>query len=569
MDLDRIRDLTPAEVERALRANQTLIQLAAVVPYSRIKTLYEQVESLRRAQSADRLPELNQAARALGKSAIDMPSAVRTLAAADFADDAERLAMIEQAVGEETARTPYRLLLAVGSLTYGPFALTGDRIGNDPEAITEMAADLPEVHVGLDLVAGLRNGVVVAQRIIARQLLVYADLIEREARFLRHLAADVPYGYALLVESGAVQADGEQDDPQKTTIRPEHLALDEALYLHQALAQTRPLLEATSRVRLPRPPAGTSVDHQVLSAEPAAAAGGRDEQAVDLRALAAHATELTHDLERAWSGALDAVLLAEAHQELMARHQSLLSTIQRRASAGDRALRDAGVDTRLPAMVLSPQDVLDITLRPEGRQAWLQRQLAEFDALNGLLQAITALRNPSARRLFGVGRQSESWWQAGAFLLVRERAAALVRTCESITDAEEALSGQVPDSEPLRAVLDTLALAGAAQGRGDALAVLLHARLAIFQRARVGRADVPEDLLERIAGITVPAHEAHVLRLLDEAVRVSASGEVPDAGAAVLLAPRALAIVTRLCLDTPQTLAAVLEEEDADVESRS
>jgi len=568
MTLARIRDLTSTEVERARGANKTLARLAAVDPYSRLKTLYELVESLRRAQSADRLSELNQAARALGKNAIDLPSAVRTLAAVDFADDAERLAMIEDAVGEETARSPFRLLVAVGTLKHGPFAFAGGRVANDLDAIKAMSAHVPEVHGGLDLVAGLGKGVVVAQRIIGRQLLAYADLIEREGRFLMHLAADVPYGNAVLVESVVAQADGEQDSPEETNIRSEVLALDEALRLFEALARTRPLLETTHRTRLPHPPAGVSVDHQVPPAEPADPVGQRDEQVVDLRALAAHATELADELERAWSNALDAVLLAKAHQELTARHQSLVSTIQRRAAAGERALRAAGVDTGLPAMVLPPQEVLNIALTPEGRQAWLQRQLAEFDALSGLLQAITLLRTPSARRVFGDGRQSESWWQAGAFLLVRERAAALARTCESITDTEEALSGRLPDKEPLRAVLDSLTLAAAAHGRGDALAALMHTRLAIFQRAGESRAVVPEDLLERIARTTVPAHEAHVLRLLDEAVRSTTSGAAPDSGAAVLLAPRALAIVTRLCLDTPQTLAAALEGEDPDVESR-
>src|SRR5207248_4124669 len=68
--------------------------------------------------------------------------------------------------------------------------------------------------------------------------------------------------------------------------------------------------------------------------------GERADQAVDLRALAAHTLEFTDELERAWSAALEPGLLGAAQAEFEARFASLLRTIERRVSAGARALQE-------------------------------------------------------------------------------------------------------------------------------------------------------------------------------------------------------------------------------------
>jgi hypothetical protein len=287
--------------------------------------------------------------------------------------------------------------------------------------------------------------------------------------------------------------------------------------------------------------------------------GDREDQVVDLRALARHATAFTDELERAWSAALDSVLLAEAQQEMGARYESLLRTIARRAAAADRALSTAGVDPGLPAHPLQPDELARLAFDPTPKQCWLQRQLAEIDTLTTLLEALKAISAPSAHVIHVHEQRVESWWEAGAFALIRDCADLLLRVSEQVASAAE-LTGTSVTPTPPPAFVGRLQLASAALRHGDIEAVLMHARLALRLRAAVEHDVVPDDLLARLTQDGRLADDATVLRLLDQAASRLAAGEELDIGAAMLLAPRALAVVHRLCLQTPQIILSALEK---------
>lgn len=591
-DLEILREVEPDEVRRTREANALLTRLAGAAPYARLVELFDEVVHAlgRETTLARRAANANRAAQALGKVAQEFPGELRASAVADFGAASDELRELEAAVATETGRASFRLLVAVGAIDQGPFAAVDGALVNDAEAVEALGRDVPEIQAGTDLILALRAGVVVAQRLIGRQLQIYERRIDEASLYLRRLTAEVADGAPALMQAGSFDPEAGETTLGETTFDP--LALPEALYLHRALRHARQLLAdtneaaaagapagATSRSAPPeagppadaaavehkaRRPAGdeeAAVDSVAGSEPPEPPPGDRQDQVLDLRALAQHATEFVDELEKAWSAALDAALLGEAQEEMNARYGSLLRSIQRRASAGDRAAEAAGLDPRLPALPLAPEEIAKLTLDPDPERCWRQLQLAETEALMLLLDALQGLREPSAQTIYIDEQRVETWWEAGAFALVRERAALLVRVSEELARAEAARMGTeagpaAPD------FLDRLRLASSALGHGDFEAALLHARQALELRAALQVEPVPDDLIERLAADPRLADEAPVLRLLGDAAERLRRGDAFDLGAATIAAPRALAAVGRLCLEAHDILVSALATEN-------
>jgi hypothetical protein len=568
-----LRELSREEAEQAQESSRFLERLAAATGYAQLVEAYGQLdEALKRRSAPERRTiELNSAARALGAVAADFPEGLRRSAMQDFGEASEQFAQIEAAIAEESTLPPFRLLVAVGSLNTGPFTASSGGISIESEALSQLATAVDGVGPGLDLMASLFNGVVVAQRLIGRQLQTYASLINDHSLRLRQLAAEVPDGGACLFRTRPVE--GEAGSKGKTTMDVVALPLEKGVLLHRALSITQQFLKSASgsQIRSAPAPAPAPADPQsplaaqlvdpveVGTSPSGQEAEGLDGQAQDLDALAKHATEFSDELERAWSTAMDQALLTEAQQETQARYASLLSAVQRRAGSFDRALQKAGFDRGLPAFPTPPHEAARYSYDSDRDQCVLQARLAEIEAVTLLLRAVVAMREPSARRIFSKGHaaETETWWEAGAFSLVRERAAHLLRVSRNtgaIVDGDLA-----PRSRSMATTFDQMRLATIAYGRGDMEACVMHVRLAIFHRAAAERDDVPDDLLERLAQYVQRADHSNALRLLEVAAQRTAKGEVPEVAVTALLAPLALSVLGEL-LRAPQVFADALTE---------
>jgi hypothetical protein len=583
-DLEILREVSEEEERLTREANALLGRLVSAAPYARLVELYEELtEALGRdASPTRRASEMNRAARALGKVAAELPDNLRRHARDDFDSGSGNEQELEAAIAEETERVPFRLLVAVGKLAQRPFAPVAGGVVNDGEAVTTLAAAAPELQPDVDLVTVLRAGVVVAQRLIGRQLQIYEERIDEASLYLRRLAAEVADGAPALMRADDFDPERGETNFGRTTFDP--LALDKALYLHRALRHARELLKATGgggNAPTDDAPEGAERDREAAELVPGAPTaptseagqpaadpeeapqpppGDREDQVLDLRALAQQATAFTDELEKAWSAALDEALLAAAEEEMNARYASLLRSVQRRVAAGDRALRAAGVDPQVPAYPLAVEEIARLSLEPDDERRWRQLQLAELDALVLLLAALEAMRAPSAQTIYLDEQRVETWWEAGAFALVRDRVGLLVRVSEQAALAEAAVMNTSFDSAP-PAFFDRLRLAAKALEHGDVEAALVHARLALPLRAALECDSVPDDLLERLANDPRLVDDAPLLRLLEQAATKLAAGEALDIGTATLVAPRALAVVGRLCLETPQIIGEVLRGE--------
>jgi hypothetical protein len=581
-DLEIVLELSAEDATQTRAANALLNRLAAATPYARLVELYDELlEAFARdASPARRVAEMNKTARALGKVARELPDDLRRhVADDDLGSGKGEEREFERAIAEETRRPPFRLLVALSELAGGPFAAIDDGIVNDEDAVAALMTAVPDLQPSVDLIRTLRAGVIVAQRLIGRQLQVYEERIVAASLSLRRLAAEVADGAPALMRADKFAPERGETNLGQTTIDP--LALDKALYLHRALRHARELLRATDSNGAPEVPderADAARDEEEARAEaetdaPADAArtdaqpaeepmpaaepppGGRADQVVDLRTLADHTAAFTDELEKAWSGALDHTLLAAAQKEMNARYATLLHSIQRRVAAGDRALRAAGIDPQIPAYPLPPSEIAQLSLEPDDERRWRQLQLAELDALMLLLEALEAMRAPSAQTIYIDQQRVETWWEAGAFALVRARAQLLARVSEQAALAEATVIGTKMEPAASAMFFDRLRLAGDAVQHADVEAALVHARLALRLRAAAEGDDVPADLLQRLADDARLGDEGPLLRLLDEAALKIAAGQPLDVGAAVVLAPRALAVVGRLCLETPDIIA--------------
>jgi hypothetical protein len=364
------------------------------------------------------------------------------------------------------------------------------------------------------------------------------------------------------------------------------LALIEGQFLHEALRHSEQLLRETDPALQGQPPADTSgesratLDHPEqepdVADEPRDAdvqeaptapsqtptsAAQRDDLVVDFDLLVREATTLTDEVERAWSDALDTLDLTDARAGLGARLSSLLVSIARRSEATTKALQDGGFDPSIPRYPLGPDEELALTVEADAERGFRQAQMAELEALEQLTHAIQGLAAPSAVEITisELGEARESWWEAGAFDLVRRRADYLRRVSAATGRAEAAIHGRQTDDDGSR-VFSRLRLASEAMSRGDPEAALLHCGLALAAGVQQHALHVLEPVAHLAARIE-DARDAALLTQLDVALATLARHREPDVGAAALLAPRVLALTGYLCFERPDELRRLLNDE--------
>jgi hypothetical protein len=554
-------------------ASSLLTRLGSQTPYVRLVELFQSLESAaQKGSAARRAARMNGAARALASLAVSVPEQVRADALRDLGGTAAYGEVIA-ALEEECSRPAVRLFSALLALPKGPFLADGERVINDPESLSLLAEQGVPVAEDTSILDALYGGVLVMQRLIARQLLVYRSRIEDAALLLRRMAAEVADGEPTLMRADELDPSTGTLDIRSPTLKP--IPLDRGVLLHRAIDHGRQLLRDTeglgsltvhdnaNAMRDDVPV--TSGESERRDAEPAAAHNDDSTHepslddaalATDLGALARHATELTDDLERAWSHALDPAALGEAFADLDARLSSLVVAIQRQIEVVDHDLRDSGLDPRLRAFPLRAEDIADLSFAGSHQQRVSQLRQAELEAFTSVLDNIGAVRNPAARRVdLGTG-ESESWWVAGAFDLLRARIRHLVRVSAAVERA--VANPDTPGGPPGLADVDhRLRLASRALSAGDPEASLLHVRLALHERVAVLVGDAPPDLLERLESAMPREDQVTVLRLLREAVTAEAAGRPLDIGVVALLAPRVLKLVAELCFYRPEILAQV------------
>ena len=231
----------------------------------------------------------------------------------------------------------------------------------------------------------------------------------------------------------------------------------------------------------------------------------------------------------------------------------------------DERLRRAGFDPKLAAHPEDPGVLWTLRSDSDEQAEWRALAIAQLRCLIAVTAALKGLTEPTAPAGLG-GPDELTWWESGAFALIRLRAAALARVMTQGQDAERRLVHSTEEATAeIRLTgpwLDRLTLADEAIARGDPEAAVLHLRLALRERAAdlagIPLADLPPDFDARLAEDPEVSPLEAGLRLLAETAEFLAAGQPTSLGLAVPVAEIMAKPVRDLCLSlsTPLLKAA-------------
>lgn len=545
-----LRPLTSAEFADLDEASELLNRLSANASYARVVDLLGAVETQHQALAErDRpappaaLGPLGSAIEAFCGALAEIPSDLLRPATHDLkeAEAAELQAKIEKLEAEEE----WRAALALSTIVRDRRAnlVVNDRaVWLTDRARTQLKAESGLAPEAEPLIGLLRAGVEVGQRMTAHRLLAYEALIERHGLFVRRLGAEVPLGAPAAISSVPGEAEG------STNVSFKPFPLDRIVVLHIALRQSVSLLaedgedkvddgvaEETGRgkpadqgrapgdTEEPSEVAGETEDECDDEADldagrqppegPASDDAGDttveqgDTLPLDYAALVSFAERLPAEVERAWSQALDAVGLDEAHAGLAVRWHAVLTATGRLAQRDQEELQAAGLNARLPFLPNDPRALGVLDLDGDTDAQWAAASLGQMAGLQAVVESYRRLTNKGAGGANLASPDESSWWEAGAFAATRSRAFALRRLTAEAEAAQRARLGTSPAPQPgawlTGAWVDRLRLADEAQLRGDWEAAVLHQWLALRERAaqlaNIDRNAVAEEFEARLA----------------------------------------------------------------------
>lgn len=610
------REIVGEELEQLNASIDLLQKLSGMDAYKRAAQLLgvyrqecEELGGRERPPPAALLTPLGRSASAVIAALARVPEHILTCAGESLAEDDGELDGLRKHVreleGSETWRLAMTLEQPLGdarrSLCFEdgqllvraePLQAMAATVGVEPDSFSPVIAVL------------LAGGMNVAQMMTARQLLACRAPIRDASLRVRRLAAEVLIGAPALLGFPAGQRPSES-----MSLTHRALPLVEIIALQQALMRAPTLLgisqqgpaakdaeasfekaddAATAHEDLDNENAGDASSAKRDPGADRAAAGSQmpgsgaigppppatEPQPLDFGVLVDYLSRLPAETERAWSKALEADLLDESGQVLTAQWRSLLATLYREVTCAEERMRARGID---PAMSASPEDpavLQHLRLDGEPLDEWRALTVAQMRALIGVAKGIGGLTEPRAP--FGLGGPDElTWWEAGAFALLRRRAAQLARVSSQLLEAERALEPHtsagaaptMPLTGPWRERLD---LADEAVLRGDPEAAVFHLRVALRERAaqlaEVAVTDVPDDLESRLAGDPELADLAAGLQLLGEVGTRLGEGRTVSLGLTLPVAELMLAPIARLCLSLS---AALIRATRSETQNRS
>ncbi len=265
-----------------------------------------------------------------------------------------------------------------------------------------------------------------------------------------------------------------------------------------------------------------------------------------------HLVQMTASLERVWSDALENDAAISARKEAKEVWTSFTVQLVKRMDRIQRHDEKLRLSVLLETFPLDDPALQRLSLEPpEPRQRYHQLQIAVLYALEDLGTALNALDHPSnVTATFDPvhGTKVESWWEAGAFALIRRRARALARILRTqeqcLKEVIEALGEtfELPNESLTQTLpwFDALTTAGDLVNQGHceaALPQLLRSiRLFLAHAADVGANQLPIPLAPTLLKLRETESMALSVQLLETASERIGRGSSVELGATVTLA---------------------------------
>lgn len=228
----------------------------------------------------------------------------------------------------------------------------------------------------------------------------------------------------------------------------------------------------------------------------------------------------TTQLEKAWSKGLDNESVKKAHTELLTLWESFRQNYPAWAEERSAKLKELGLDTIIKQYPLDDEGFKSLGQSSTLIDRYNQFTVALLYQMQNLLRALTAIREPSRTETFLASGETQSWWEAGAFSLIRASARSLAFTLEQQTVIYEELTKESHKSHarPVWAQYrDTLQML-LSNGLYEAVPPIALGviRFLLAERAGIPVDTLPGDLTTRLSRIESYDTLAHIYGELEK-----------------------------------------------------
>ncbi len=271
---------------------------------------------------------------------------------------------------------------------------------------------------------------------------------------------------------------------------------------------------------------------------------------------------LTTQIEARWSEGLDNEGVKKAHTELLTLWESFRQNFPAWTDERSTKLKELGFDTIIKRYPLDDEGFKSLGQSSTLIERYNQFTVASLYQMQTLLQALTAIREPSRKTISLPSGDTESWWEAGAFSLIRASVRSLAFTLEQQTVIYEELTKE-PHKHNARPVwmqyMDMLRIL-LNNGLYEAASPIVLGAIRFFlaERAEIPVDKLPSDLAAKLSHIESYDTLAHLYDQLEKVCQSIGFEATPDRD---YLVPLIIGSVTQLEKLVFQPLKSQLVEE--------
>src|SRR5260370_14705653 len=128
---------------------------------------------------------------------------------------------------------------------------------------------------------------------------------------------------------------------------------------------------------------------------------------------------LTTQLEKRWSEGLDNESFRKAHTELLTLWESFRQNFPAWTDERSTKLKELGFDTIIKRYPLDDEGFKSLCQPSTLIDRYNQFTVALLYQMQTLFHVLTAIKEPSRKEISLPSGDTESWWEAGAFSLIR------------------------------------------------------------------------------------------------------------------------------------------------------
>lgn len=247
----------------------------------------------------------------------------------------------------------------------------------------------------------------------------------------------------------------------------------------------------------------------------------------------------TNQLEKTWSKGLDTEDVKKAHTELLTLWEAFRQNFPSWTEERSTKLQELGFDTIIQRYPLQDEDFKSLGQPLTLIDTYKQFSVASMYQVHILLRALTAIQAPSRKEIFLPSGKTESWWDAGAFSVIRASVRSLAFTLEQQTVIYEALTKEPHTHNARPAWMQYMDMLRMLLNNGlyeAAPPIAIGAiRFLLAARADVPVDKLPSDLATKLSHVESYDTLAHLYGQLEKVCQRIGVGAPPDRGYLVSL----------------------------------